>query len=363
MVAFFISLFGCTTPNIENHLPSSLASAADLIAKSKDPVDGHWLPNLTGLPNKEDIALLSKYVEQVLAEEDENTCRSIDFNLKMLVFQHFMIHQHMANAQHVYFDDRSATKWAHVLAMVLKESSGDPTNITDMSGHSVSSYKAQTNLRQWKKILDRTIKSRIKLDYQTNFGLTQVSADRLFVVFHLAKNRSYNIEFLMGKHGILTPRKVALDTAIAIRRLIWFYQDFAQGRILQSDDRIHQKDIKKPEFSKRYKAGLEMALLYCGTRHLFHERHHIAGISYASKLQKAIASIAYCRLGTPKVGYGRDEYDEKCFAEWVTICPALNIDIALLTPLSYFQTRGAKPVCEKTFKRLINKRPVLNTTQ
>ena len=195
------------------------------------------------------------------------------------------------------------------------------------------------------------------LDYQTNFGLTQTSADRLFNAFNLAKNQKNNTVFLQGKEGALTPGKKELNTAIAIRRLIWFYQDFAQGRISQSDARIHRRDITKPEFFERYQAGLKMALLYCGTHFMFRDGKSVNEKKLDLDLQSAMASIAYCKFGNAQIGYGKNEFDNLCFASWVTLCPALNIDIATLTPLSYFATRKTSPVCEDTFRALLIKKP------
>ena len=171
----------------------------------------------------------------------------------------------------------------------------------------------------------------------------------------LADTEKNNTTFLEGKEGVLTPGKQKLNTAIAIRRLIWFYQDFAQGRITQSDMRIHERDLAKPEFYARSQAGLKMALLYCGTHFMFRDGKNSEKLD--SDLQDAMASIAYCKFGNATVGYGQSEFDEKCFASWVTLCPALNIDIATLTPLSYFATRNVNPVCEETFKQLLVKKP------
>ncbi|MFA5959538.1 MAG: hypothetical protein WC785_03390 [Tatlockia sp.] len=347
-----LSLSSCVafaSPDIEQAAQPSLA---DHLHLTKDPIDGGWLPNLTGLPDENEIPALTDHISQVMAEDGDSACKRIDPRLKLLIFQHFAIHQQMANRQGIYFDDKIAYQWAHILAMILKESSGDSTNVTDMSGRSASTYKSQTSLRHWKKILNFSEK-RIKLNYQTNFGLTQTSADRLFNAFHLAQNQSYDTEFLEGKEGASTPRKIALNTAIAIRRLIWFYQDFSQGRIVQSDKRIHQKDLNQPELLARYQMGLEKALLYCGTQFMFRQRTP----QEPEKLKHAMATISYCKLGNSQEGYGKHMIDEQCFAEWVTLCPNLNIDIALLTPMSYFATRGSKPVCEGIFKRLINKKP------
>ncbi|KTC93398.1 hypothetical protein [Legionella cincinnatiensis] len=323
---------------------------------AKELVDSGWLPDIIGLPNEEQVENLTRHVANVMAEEQDKKCNAIDYNLRMVVFQNFVIYQHMANAQHHYFKEKMILKYAHVLAMILKESSGDPTNVTDMSGHSISTSKPNTNLQRWRNLLKLTMQNGIKFNYQTNFGLTQLSADRLFVAFKLAYG-GHNKDFLEGKYGEVTPERVVLNSSIAIRRLIWLYQDFAQGRLTQEDGRIHQEDIYKTEFNERYQNGLKMALLYCGTRFLFSVDNQYIWTNETSTFESAMASIAYCKLGNSQSGYGKYEIDEQCFAKWVTLCPALNINIALLTPLSYFQTRGNKPVCIDTFKRLLNKEP------
>lgn len=325
--------------------------------KKKDPVDGGWLPDLTGLPTQAEVELLTKHVLDVMNLDKDKSCTAMNASLRQFVFQHFLIYQQLANSQGTYFDDQTAHQWAHILAMVDKESGGDSTNITDMSGHSITTNQPNTDLLHWRQILNLTQQNRIQFNYQTNFGLTQTSADRLFTAFTLAQNQKYNKSFLEGKEGALTPVKQDLNTVIAIRRLIWFYQDFAQGRIAQSDRRIHQQDIGNPEFFGRYQAGLKMALLYCGTRFMFRNKHEGSSDKSELDLESAMATIAYCKFGNAQSGYGKNEFDEKCFAEWVTLCPALNVDIATLTPLSYFATRNVSPVCENTFKQLLTKKP------
>lgn len=346
-------LTASTAPKFEEHAPPSLADHLHL-SPPKGSIDHGWLPNLTGLPNDEQINLMTEDVADLILREKDKRCSSVNMHLRLLMFQHFVIHQHMANAQNIYFDEQIAKQWAHVLAMILKESSGDSTNITDMKGHSLSTYMPKTNLLQWKKILALTKKGHIQFNHQTNFGLTQTSADRLFNAFHLARNKFYNTTFLEGKQGASIPKNSKLNTAIAIRRLIWFYQDFAQGRISQAHRRLHQYELSNPKLFAQYQLGLEKAVVYCGTRFMFRENHHQIG-----SFRQAIASIAYCKLGNSTKGYGLHEMDQRCFAQWVTLCPALNIDIAILTPLSYFATRKEKPVCEKTFKQLINKKKPL----
>lgn len=336
-------------PYFEDDASPSLADHLN-ISHSKDPIDGGWLPDLTGLPDDADVLRMQPLLDKIMKDKDR-TCNAIDPRLRRMVFQHFLIYQQMANAQHICLDSKTAHLWAHVLAMVLKESSGDSASITAMSGRSISTNKPQTNLERWNEISGLKAQDRIPMNYQTNFGLTQTSADRLSAAFSLAQTQQYDSAYLEGKEGVSRPKKIKLNTVTAIRRLIWFYQDFSQGRIVESDRRIHQQDISKPAFASRYQAGLKMVLLYCGTPYLFQE-----GVEKnTSALEAAVSSIAYCKLGNPQTGYGRHEINEQCFAKWVTLCPAMNIDIATLTPLSYFATRNASPVCEATFNRLINK--------
>lgn len=332
----------------------ALESLADHLhlKHAKDPIDGGWLPNLTGLPTKAEVKLLDEQVRAAMAEETEGRCRAINPQFQMLFFSHFAVYQKMANAQNIYLNEKNVEQWAHVMAMTLDESSGDSTNITDFQGHSFSTHKPISNLQRWQKILSLTANTPIKLDFQTNFGLTQASADRVFLVFKLASDQRYDTAYLEGLEGAETPHQVPLNTAIAVRRLIWFYQDFAQGRIHQLDRRIHQSDIHQSAYEQRYQEGIEASIMYCGTRFMFEE-----GKSDFSKLKEAVSSVAYCKLGNAQQGYGKQEIDEKCFAQWVTICPALNIDIATITPLQYFATRNAKPLCQGTFERLLVKKP------
>ena len=337
------------TPYFQKYAPPSFADSIRL-TRSTDPESRGWFPNLLGLPDRYQVAVLTQDMINVMMKEKDSRCTSISLNLRMMIFQHFVIYQHMMNAQHVYFNEQIAHQWAHVLGMTLKESSGDSASITDMCGYSISTDDSKANLQQWRQILSLSSKSHVELNFQTNFGLTQTSSDRLMDAFHLSQDQKYDTAFLEGIASSSTDEKPVLNTAIAIRRLIWFYQGFAEGRIVQSDGYINQQEINKPEYSARYNTGLNMALLYCGTRFMFSE-------ASLPNLLNAMASIAYCKLGNQQTGFGNNEFDEQCYAEWVTLCPALNIDIATLTPLSYFATRNQKPVCEDTFKQLIKPAP------
>jgi hypothetical protein len=320
--------------------------------KLKDPIDSHWLPNLTGLPTVDEISQLDETVRQALEEETDKQCLAINPQLRMLFFEHFLVIQKMANAQGIYYNEKTAKDWAHVMAMTLKESDGDSTNITDFRGHTYATYEGVSNLKRWQTILTLSAHTKIQLNYQTNFGLTQTSSDRLFVAFKLAKYQKEETAYLEGIDGSTTPHKVLMNTSIAIRRLVWFYQDFAEGRIVQTDKRIHKYDINNPKYAERYQQGLQAAIEYCGTKYMFEE-----GKQDYEKLKGAFAKVSYCKFGNAIEGYGSNELDEKCFGQLVTLCPALNIDIALITPPQYFQTRNSRPVCEGTFKRLLNKKP------
>ena len=339
MVSSFILPVGfATTPSKEK----VSKKASEKASKNRD-----WLADLKGLPSREEIEVLSAQVDKIMAEEKNKKCTSINPRLRKMIFLHFLVYQHMVNQRGIYLDEEKAHHWAHVFAMLLKESSGDTTNVTSMTGRSYSTYQAKSDLKRWRKIAKLTRDGKIPLNYQTNFGLTQLSVDRLFVALRLAQNPAY----LQGQ------KTKDLNTAIAVRRLIWFYQDFAQGRLTQAHDRIHHHEQGNPEYSARFSFGASMALLLCGTHYMFYEGYHEKAIG-AGDLTGAMTSIAYCKLGNDKKGYGNNEVSEKCFAAWVTLCPTLNFDIALLTPLKYFATRNAAPVCEDTFKALLKKKPV-----
>ncbi|OGV28314.1 MAG: hypothetical protein A3F18_03220 [Legionellales bacterium RIFCSPHIGHO2_12_FULL_37_14] len=336
-------------PSIANHLHHS---------PNHDPDEHGWLADLQGLPVIQEVEAFLDKVYEIIKEEVDPHCRNIDENLRAMIFQHFLIYQNLANAQGITLDDEIADQWAHMLAMILKESSGDSTEVTSMGGKSFSTYTTSTDVANWHDILELSNSRRIKLTQQTNFGLAQISDDQLYVAFNLDKSQIDDIGFLEGKEGLNSPVYVPLDTNIAVRRLIWFYQDFSQGRVDQNDFRIHRLNANNPEFAQRRKEGIEAALVYCGTHFLFRSNNKIQQQELDAKLRTAMDSIAYCSLGNPKNGYGRNVIDMQCFAEWVTLCPALNVDIALILPLRYFATRYSEPVCAKSFKKLIINKPL-----
>ncbi len=305
-----------------------------------------WLADLSGIPSREEIEKYSKQVDEVMKREKNKRCTSINPRLRKMIFLHFLVYQHLVNKRSVYLTEKNTYHWAHVFGMLLKESSGDPTNVTSMKGRAYTTYQAKSDLNRWRKITHSSQNGKIPINYQTNFGLTQLSVDRLFVALQLAREPAY----FKGK------KQQGLNTAVAIRRLIWFYQDFAQGRLTQEHDRIHQHERGNPEYSARLAFGTSMALTLCGTNYMFREGYHKKEGGVAD-LTKAMTSIAYCKLGSSKAGYGANKINEQCFAEWVTLCPTLNFDIAMLTPLKYFATRDEPPVCQDTFNALLTKKP------
>lgn len=341
---FLLSFNIFSDTNLPIHSPAASSLANHLVkSHTKDPIDGGWLPNLTGLPTESQIIQLTQNMQAIMEQETDPRCKAIDKRLRMTIFQHFLIYQQMLNNQQIFLSNADAYQWAHVLGMILKESNGDSASISDIEGRSISTYQSQSNLSEWHQIFHLTQQKKIQFNYQTNFGLTQSSADRLFNAFKLAQTQITDTQYLDNT----IPFK--LNAAIAIRRLIWFYQDFAQGRISEADKRIKALELYYPENYIQYREGLKMALLYCGTAYLFNN-----GQGTDQQLLDAMSSIAYCKLGNPQEGYGQSNMDIECYAAWVTLCPALNIDIATLTPLEYFATRGQPPVCESTFLKLLN---------
>lgn len=320
---------------------SATEKKAEPKAEVKKPENKPWLADLSGFPSIEEIDALSKHVDEVMKLEKDKRCTSIDPRLRKMIFLHFVIFQHVVNQRSVYIDKERARHWAHVFAMLLKESSGDTTNVTSMQGKTFTTYAPKSNLERWQKITQRSKNKNIPVNYQTNFGLTQLSADRLYVALNLDRIPD-RLKEGQGPN---------LNTAVAVRRLIWFYQDFAQGRLKHEQDRIHHYEKGNPEYAARFAFGTSMALLMCGTHYMFHEGYN-EKVEGVADLSDAMASIAYCKVGSSKTGYGLTEENKKCFAEWVTLCPNLNFDIALITPLKYFATRNATPVCEATFNAL-----------
>ena len=312
----------------------------------KNAKTAEWRADLSGVPSRETIEKLSKNVDTIIKNDQDKVCMAINPRLRKMIFLHFAIYQYMTNQRNIYLNETNINRWAHVFAMLLKESSGDTTNITSMSGKTYTTYQPKSTLQRWRILGSLAKLKELRVDNQTNFGLTQLSVDRLFVTLKLALDPA----ILKGKESD------KINTAIAVRRLIWFYQDFAQGRLTQNSERIRESEKGNPEHFTRFAFGTSMALLLCGSNYMFYEGYYKKS-NGAADLADAMSSIAYCTVGSSKRGYGYTANDIKCFAKWATLCPMLNFDIAMLTPLQYFATRNATPVCTGAFKALLIKKP------
>lgn len=310
--------------------------------QDEEPPEG--LADIEGLPQVPSAP--ASVADEIRAAPggDEAGCKDkVPAPLRAMVFRHYQNFQEMQNRQGVFFPEKAAVRASQLLGMVPKESAGDSTNVTDMTGKEVGTYQAQTTLDRWNTLFKH---DKIKYNKQTNWGLAQMSMDRLVVGFKVDTKLD---DFLPGDDTSAT-------SAQNVRRLLDFYQDFAQGRLEQHDRPITEKELADPKappaMKERARKGLQKALWHCGTRFLFKEGQQ--GEAGAKALEQAMASIAYCDAGQAKPDLNSDA-QMKCFARWVTLCPALNLDIAILTPDSYFATRHAAPLCQATFRKLTKK--------
>lgn len=318
---------------------------ACLVLISQQAFADEVLPNITGMP-QQPVGPAAPTVQTEIAAapgNDEASCKKVDANLRAMAFRHFENFQEMQNVQGKYFSERAAQRASHLLGMVPKESAGETTNVTDMSGREFANYKSVSSLDRW----NRMFSQRLTYNKQTNYGLAQQSMDRLVACF---KVKSPLDDFL----GLPDDACSGAD----VRKALAVYQGFAQGRLKQGDRAIPSKDRRDPNASedmkKRREAGLDAALWHCGTRFMFEEGKQ--GEEGQKKLRQAMDSIADCDTGSLAPNMASEE-QAKCFAKWVTLCPALNVDIAMLSPDSYFQTRNAPPLCENTFAKLTKTRP------
>lgn len=345
------------------HLASPLGRANDLVATEEsateaagqaDPAAPLGLAehptdfaNISGIPQEPNETSAPTTADEVRAAPggDEAGCKALNPALRAMVFRHFLNFQEMYNAQGQYLPvDKTAEKASLLLGKVPKESSGDTASVTDMSGREYGTYTASTTLDRWRKMFDQ---KKIVYNKQTNYGLAQQSMDRLVTSFKISSKVD---DFL--RTGDTT------NSGQNVRRVLDIYQHFAQGRLIDKDRPITEKQLKDPnasaELKERAKAGIDSALWHCGTRFLFKEGYQ--GAEGEKALREAMQSIAYCDSGARRPDV-KNVNQMRCFAKWVTLCPALNLDIGLMNPDSYFATRHAAPLCKETFKKLIKKKP------
>jgi hypothetical protein len=313
--------------------PSAPAEAAP--TATEPPPD---FPDLSGIPVAPIVATLTTADEVRAAPgSDEPECKAkVDPALRAMVFRHYENFRDMLRSQGQALPDKAPDKASHLLGMVIKESAGDTTDVTDMSGREVGTFHAMSSVDRWNALFSH---GNVVYDKQTNYGLAQQSMDRILAGGAVGPATG---KFFRGG-----------NSGQNVRKLLAVYQNFAQGQLTPKDKPIPEARARDPKASAdvqaRFREGLRQAVWHCGTRFLFKEGY--AGADGEKALEDAMATIAYCNPGA-KSPNPNDKDQARCFARWVTLCPALNIDIAVLSPDSYFQTRNTAPLCLKTFQAL-----------
>jgi hypothetical protein len=124
-------------------------------------------------------------------ENEDSNCKKVPASLRNLYYSHF---EKLAEGKDIQFRNDLAKRMAKLLGKTLKESSGNSASVTDMkmrgSSNSVrvfftenSKYNVESSghlkisLEGRRTLLNQ---SGVTMDKQTNFGLLQMSADRLY---------------------------------------------------------------------------------------------------------------------------------------------------------------------------------------
>lgn len=181
------------------------------------------------------------------------------------------------------------------LGIMIKESSGNPTAVSDMKGRGsrksyisffevnnsfgIQSRPHYGNIELLEKLLNQKL---VTIDKKTNFGLAQLSADRL----HMSK---WGGDYLKSQAELIS-------------------------------------NISAKEF-----------LNWCMTKVMFSDDEKSLHTFFDDKIKN-------CKMSSKNlVGI-------KCFARTINICPRMAIELSLKQPMSYFETKEAKPICEELFK-------------
>jgi hypothetical protein len=232
-------------------------------------------------------------IQPIRVESENNACREIPLSTRQLFYNHFQWHLSGVSAEKRKI---LAHRFAKLIAKAEKESSGNPASVTDMglrgSATSVRAfYNDPHNQRRGSSgFLRISLATREKLLNNPNVKITHQT-----------------------NYGLLQ----------------------------QSADRLTRRALNRDIYDFYKKLGISdkrQAYQYCGTEFLYAGRQ--------AELMSAIKEAASCKEGVKS----REEI--KCFGELVTICPALNIDLALIQPAAYFQTRNAAPRCLSVFYEL-----------
>lgn len=122
---------------------------------------------------------------------EDSSCRKLPASLRNLYYSHY---EKMADGKDIRYRTDLANKMAKLLGMTMKESSGNPASVTDMklrgsstsvkvffrenSQHGVgSSGHLKISIEARNRLLNQ---GGVTMNKQTNFGLLQMSADRLY---------------------------------------------------------------------------------------------------------------------------------------------------------------------------------------
>jgi hypothetical protein len=210
--------------------------------------------------------------------------------------------------------DALSKSFSKTLGMSMKESLGTTAMVCDMdtNGSALSmrlfraaqkdrpsAEKSKSDLEAVDRLLSE---DSINFNHQTNFGVVQMSPDRL----------SFNETFLTKSFAVLRP-------------------------LAESNPR-------------------EMARM-CGTTYAFYDE--------APAVEEKLRTLGSCEMNIPlvekamrgSVKKGTAESIElakssKCFGSWMMLCPSLNVELATATKSAYFQTRGEAPLCAATLRTL-----------
>lgn len=246
------------------------------------------------------------------AGDDKSCVKRLPANLRQLFFEHFR-----------YYVDHSKTKvgeteiarFAKVLGMAPLESSGATAAITDMSGtgsrttlrhffstdnpgrggssvmtSSIDSLeKLLAMTKETRTVNGKSVSKTMKWNEETNFGLLQMSANRLYLDFGSDQDA------------------VAKESLTSMKAL--------------------------------YVSHPEEVISRCGTAKMFAES--------AEDIRAAFDQLQSC-----EVGY-KTKAEVQCFGRWATLCPNYNITLALVAPKAYFATHRATPLCAKTFRKIL----------
>lgn len=259
-------------------------------------------------------------------------CSSIPKAIRAMVFEHFQLIRDQKAAAGKPLDEDDAHDFARALGRIPKESSGDPTCMTRMDSSQIGTYEAASDLEHWNALFENGY----KMGTATNFGLLQVSTNRLTVGF-VGREPSDVLDALGDS---LNPFVVMTEEQT--RRIFLGYVRFAQNELMTRN-------------------SVRDTLRLCGTPFLYREgQQGEKGLAALEKAMKSIINeIPFEVEVDPKTRKQRRKWATRhahvqAFGKWVTLCPNLGFDIGMIQPPEYFATETRNVIaCEETFKALL----------